>query len=79
MTGVWRRVRVCVGPLLVMLVVVVEEAGWGDVHCFVDGDEGVVLVPEGMGRAFRNTQFLVLSACHAIQPTPGYYYTERKT
>ena len=57
-TGVWRRVRVCDEPLLVTLVLVVEEAGSGGVHCFMDGDEGVV-APEGIGRAFRNTQFLV--------------------
>lgn len=56
-----------------MLVVVVEEAGWGGVHCFEDGGEGVAVVPEGMGRAFRKTQFLVSYYQHAmVQPSPEY-------
>lgn len=54
-TGVWRRVRVCVLPD----VVVMHEAGFGSVHCCEDGvvDEDAA---EGIDRAFRKTQFLLL-------------------
>lgn len=55
-TGVWRRVRVCVVPV----VVVTHEAGCGGVH----GCEEAVVddAVEGIGSAFRKTQFLFSSA-----------------
>lgn len=71
MTGVWRRVRVCVVPV----VEVEEDAGWGGVHGWVDGvvvDDAV----DGMGRAFRKTQFLYSTL--SVQHSHTYHYTLHK-
>ena len=69
MTGVWRRVRVCVVPV----VDVDEEAGWGGVHGWVDCvvvDDAV----DGMGRALRKTQFLY-SAAYIVSHTHAHSIT----